>query len=135
MNDYCSVNYEDDRDYDYIIERLNHIEEEIKFIKKTLEHKRVKEAAWEQLRQEAEYERVKDAGGATSTFGCKCSDDDKEEEASINPEVKELIDEILKKLDEHKNTTITYTLPPNNWDGNKIPYWKRIGDFPYTTWF
>ena len=60
MNNCCAVNYEDDRDYDYLIERLNHIEEEIQFIKKILEHKRIKEEAWEQLKQEAEYERAKD---------------------------------------------------------------------------
>lgn len=136
MYDCCSVNYEDDRDYDYLIERLNHIEEEIKFIKKILEHKRVKEEAWEQLKQEAEYERIKEAGGNKCV--CNCDDDidaDVDEEDDVNPEVKELIKEIIDKLEKKpRDVTYTYTIPyrkdwyPPYIVGDKWPYSR-------TAWF
>jgi len=127
MNNCCDVNYEDDRDYDYLIERLSHIEEEIQFIKKILEHKRIKEEAWEQLKQEAEYERAKD----NDTCDCDCDCDCDECDTTID--VKQLVEDILKELEEKKDytSTKTYTYRP--------PYWKYyVGDYPpytLTTWF
>ena len=125
MNNCCAVNYEDDRDYDYLIERLNHIEEEIQFIKKILEHKRIKEEAWEQLKQEAEYERAKD----NDACDCDCDCD----ECDTTIDVKQLVEDILKELEEKKDYTTTKS------HTYRLPYWKyRVGDYPpyySTTWF
>ena len=52
----CADIYDDDREEDYIIERLTHIEEEIAYIKKILKHKRIKEQAMEKLKVDAEKE-------------------------------------------------------------------------------
>lgn len=109
----CADNYVNDREEDYLIERLTHIEEEIAYIKKILKHKRVKENAMEQLRIKAEEEKNNE-------------EEEKKKEIKFDNDIKELIDDIEKELAKRNGNTTT-----------NIP--KRIYRHPYPwnlyTWF
>lgn len=102
----CADIYNEDREEDFIIERLSHIEEEIAYIKKILAHKRIKEEAMQKIKDDAEQEK----------------------EENTKNDVKKIIEEIesqLKKMEGNTTTTrIVY------------PYPKRHHIYPYglTTW-
>jgi len=88
-NGACADIYSDDREEDYIIEKLTHMEDEIAYIKKILSHKRVKEEAMEQLKVEAENEKKE------------------EKEKTKTKSIDDLIDDIEKELAKRNRNTTT----------------------------
>ena len=101
-NGACADIYSDDREEDYIIEKLTHMEDEIAYIKKILSHKRVKEEAMERLKVEVKNEK-------------------KEEEEKIKTKtIDDFIDDIEKELARREkrrrvNTTMKYPRDPYPW--------------------